>query len=1088
VSRQDAQPDFSTALRPLKDFQRRTVDYAFQQLYQQPGTGRFLVADEVGLGKTLVARGVVAKTIEHLWESVPRIDIIYICSNADIARQNIARLTIPGLNQFMPADRITLLPISTRQRNGRNFKDERVNFVPLTPGTSFKMFSQFGVIEERILLYRLLQQLVEMPVDGAMHVFAGSANKRRFRHQYLDDFDRRYEIDPILRDAFLEKLAKPDNRQLQDRVVELCRLFQQSRKEVRQANRQRHLAAISDLRDLLARTCIAALEPDLVIMDEFQRFKHLLRDDNDAGQLAQALFGYPGVRILLLSATPYKMYTLDDESEREDHYDDFLATLRFLYADEAIGDTFRRLLTDYRQALLQYGNREAGGRDYQPLWAAKAAVEAELRQVMTRTEKLTASADRNGMFREINSGVTLLEPQDLTAYVGLQQVSELLKHTNTLEYWKSAPYLLNFMEEYKLKRSFQNAVTIQEKKRQLANILALTPHMLISSQDIEQYKTVDPGNARLRHLVQDVIEPGAWQLLWIPPTLPYYRLQRPFDDEQIRQFTKRLVFSAWHVVPKVVASLLSYEAERRIMLRFDPTARNTTEERTNRRGLLRIARSEGRLTGLPVLGLMYPSPTLAGLGDPLSYYSRNSAKSLPDPTALLSEIQEEVETRLAALPIAPVSEGIADEAWYWAAPILLDHQADPAATAAWWHIEKLPALWSGEEAAGGEEPSAWEKHIAYVHELLAGGDPAATLGRPPDNLSSVLAQMALGAPGNVALRALSRVVNGHEGLVDPQLRLDAAAVGWAFRSLFNTPEAITLVRGHYQSSGLPYWQQLLGYTIAGCLQSVLDEYAHLLRESVGLVDESGDGVSTAVSNAMRSSIHLRTASLRADDIRFDRETGEVDLLPPGFRVNSHFAQRFGDIHSDSDKTLTRKGAVREAFNSPFWPFVLVTTSVGQEGLDFHQYCHAVVHWNLPANPVDLEQREGRVHRFKGHAIRKNVAHDYGRAVQLVETTDPWREMFAAAHKDNGSDLVPFWIYPETGDAQAYIERYVPAPPLSRDAHQLVSLRKALTIYRMVFGQNRQEDLVTYLLNRLTEEEIDQLMNRLQIDLRPPKIG
>ena len=65
--------------------------------------------------------------------------------------------------------------------------------------------------------------------------------------------------------------------------------------------------------------------------------------------------------------------------------------------------------------------------------------------------------------------------------------------------------------------------------------------------------------------------------------------------------------------------------------------------------------------------------------------------------------------------------------------------------------------------------------------------------------------------------------------------------------------------------------------------------------------------------------------------------------------------------------------MRTAFNSPFWPFVLATTSVGQEGLDFHQYCHAVVHWNLPANPVDLEQREGRVHRYKGHAIRKNIA-------------------------------------------------------------------------------------------------------------------
>lgn len=31
--------------------------------------------------------------------------------------------------------------------------------------------------------------------------------------------------------------------------------------------------------------------------------------------------------------------------------------------------------------------------------------------------------------------------------------------------------------------------------------------------------------------------------------------------------------------------------------------------------------------------------------------------------------------------------------------------------------------------------------------------------------------------------------------------------------------------------------------------------------------------------------------------------------------------------------------------------MLATTSVGQEGLDFHTYCHAMVHWNLPSNAM-----------------------------------------------------------------------------------------------------------------------------------------
>lgn len=190
-------------------------------------------------------------------------------------------------------------------------------------------------------------------------------------------------------------------------------------------------------------------------------------------------------------------------------------------------------------------------------------------------------------------------------------------------------------------------------------------------------------------------------------------------------------------------------------------------------------------------------------------------------------------------------------------------------------------------------------------------------------------------------------------------------------------------------------------------------------------------------------------------------------------MRARFALRFGDDKTDDEKGVTRAGQVREAFNSPFWPFVLATTSVGQEGLDFHPYCHAIVHWDLPSNPVDLEQREDRVHRYKGHAIRKNLALKYGMASLAKATTDtgtvgeinsdPWESMFLAAKQDcdpNESDLVPYWVYPVENGAK--IERYVPALPLSRDHERLAALRRSLAVYRMVFGQPRQEDLLAYL--------------------------
>ena len=49
----------------------------------------------------------------------------------------------------------------------------------------------------------------------------------------------------------------------------------------------------------------------------------------------------------------------------------------------------------------------------------------------------------------------------------------------------------------------------------------------------------------------------------MPPTLPYWPLEGPFEGKE--QAAKRLLFSAWNVVPDVVSAVLSYEAERLMM-------------------------------------------------------------------------------------------------------------------------------------------------------------------------------------------------------------------------------------------------------------------------------------------------------------------------------------------------------------------------------------------------------------------------------------------------------------------------------------------------------------------------------------------
>ena len=184
-------------------------------------------------------------------------------------------------------------------------------------------------------------------------------------------------------------------------------------------------------------------------------------------------------------------------------------------------------------------------------------------------------------------------------------------------------------------------------------------------------------------------------------------------------------------------------------------------------------------------------------------------------------------------------------------------------------------------------------------------------------------------------------------------------------------------------------------------------------------------------------------------------------------------------HKETD--TDRKKTLRNAFNAPFRPFVLATTSIGQEGLDFHNYCRRIVHWNLPSNPIDLEQREGRINRFECLAVRQNVAKRYG---MIHFEKDVWEEMFAEATRTEksagSSDLIPYWGLRESED-MLKIERIVPMYPFSRDGLAYERLIRILSLYRLTLGQARQEELLEYLFKNCDDPD---KLKKLFINLSP----
>jgi len=188
----------------LKDFQKRSVDYVFDRFYgNEDPTNRFLIADEMGLGKTMVARGIIARAIDQLWDKVERLDVVYICSNTDIARQNIRRLNITE-EGFPLASRITLLPLKLKELN-----KNKVNFISFTPGTSFNMRSNTGIMRERQLLYIILKEAWELGnAKGPINLFQCGASRDNWR-SYVQKL-KPHHIDSELKEKFMRTTNAPD--------------------------------------------------------------------------------------------------------------------------------------------------------------------------------------------------------------------------------------------------------------------------------------------------------------------------------------------------------------------------------------------------------------------------------------------------------------------------------------------------------------------------------------------------------------------------------------------------------------------------------------------------------------------------------------------------------------------------------------------------------------------------------------------------------------------------------------------------------------------------------------------------------------
>lgn len=984
--RYNAKEVAARTMETLKDFQRATVDHVIG-LYEKD-CNRVLVADEVGLGKTVVARGVIARFAElREREGDDLVKVVYICSNQSIASQNVQKLRVSA--QAAPKFDLAEVRLSMQHLRiaEQEYDPESINayvqIIPLTPETSFRMTGGRGLRPERALMYVILERVIQGTDISALKL------RRRL---YAGKWGTCKESEDVAwadgLKKFQSRVAECEKRSGGKYPSELIETLKRRgvvsvvRELVEATEADACGRCIRQLRQLFAEESAAMLKPDLVIMDEFQRFRFLIGAESDSETqilvrrflLLQGEDPLQKVRILLLSATPYKLYSTAAEiaeTGQDEEYRDFMELIRFLF--DGHHEHASEIWSDYSRVLRE---RSVG---FAAVLSFKRKAEEVLSQAICRTERV-AVMDDGDFISDVEAGKTMdITPGDVASYIEFSRMLKVLGLGLHLpvDYVKSCPFLMSYLRGYQLKEKIEGV--FHHRGKSLVDSTR-GRHLWLKKGTIEEYHELPKSNARLELLKEHAFQGNAALFMWVPPTLPYYPMQGVYAHAGM--FSKILVFSSWEMVPRMISTLVSYEAERKVF-----------SCELNRR------------------------------------YSQRHHQRL----------REQVDKQKTAAYEALVDPD--DLAW-------------------------LVGLWNPIETlnAGMDLPAV---------ERLVREKVRARFGRQDDDMEEVWVNKALGSPVVCIARRI--------GLSDRGVM--AVTLAKLFWERFNNAIGTAIVdrASRRKRSDAFHWQNVLAYCKDGCFQAMFDEYYAVVRDEVSFA--SGEDQTKEIVKRMSEALTLRSATYDVDtfNAQRDRVCGKGDKQLE-IAMRTHFAVGFAKGKNEEKSGIARKDAVRKSFNSPLRPFVLASTSIGQEGLDFHPYCRKIFHWNLPSNPVDLEQREGRINRYKCLAVRENAALKYG---DMTYRKDVWAELYAATEagerREGVPQLVPFWCFGK--DQRVKIERIFPAYPCSRDEDAYNRLITILSYYRMSLGQPRQEELIENILRTSTPEEIKNLKN-LFINLSP----
>ena len=550
-----------------------------------------------------------------------------------------------------------------------------------------------------------------------------------------------------------------------------------------------------------------ALEPDLIILDEFQRFRHLL--DPETGRRGRRARPPP----LRVGRGPHPAAVRDPVQAvhpgrggrrgrgpllRPDDDADLPVLGRRAVAGPACGQAF----ADYRSAAAR------PAQDCDRVTAELCA--SLLLQYMCRTERPRVEGAHREIIDLRGRGHAagprrLRRPAPARAAPWAARVQ--------VEYWKSAPYFVNFLDGYqvgeRLKAHLKAGAASDGVTAALGRVSQLDdrrPQPLRASRPGQRAAPLARRQDRRRRLVEAAVDPAF-------PALPHPRGS-----------VRRAVCRARDQAAGLLVVVCDTDGDRQpAELRGRPPARRqaltgsrATPPKPGATGdPPDLPRQRGRAGAMSTLALFWPHPTSRrdrrpARCSPASVREASMRRRRDQPAGRWQAAGRRGRRgsagrrllRLARAACQPISSGAS--------------------------AVELSQLMQGAEASTDEAPTT-SVEPSQPRPARRGG----ARRRPEQRAGSeALADLALHGPGNIAWRALGRVI-GRGRLRDRRRPVDSRRGHRQRTAVAVQPRREHACCSTSSTPGSTTGGQSLRYCQAGNLQAVLDEYLHHLRSSTG---------------------------------------------------------------------------------------------------------------------------------------------------------------------------------------------------------------------------------------------------------------